>query len=209
LEITVSIRNEEYINYVNKRIKSLIENNYNSNVDLEVFYKLLIIIKENESLFSIKLSELLQCSKSIILSKIPNNLDYFIIIIEFVQNIGIKINETEMVYLSEKLNEILNEVVDVSDEGQVFMYNPESKWHEHYGEIQEVLEKINKYSDILSGFYGISLESMKTEIEQKLEDYYTNYEPEDDYNREDEIDLNSFESEDTEIDFLFESLVDK
>jgi hypothetical protein len=114
-----------------------------------------------------------------------------------------------MVYLSEKLNEILNEVVDVSDEGQVFMYNPESKWHEHYGEIQEVLEKINKYSDILSGFYGISLESMKTEIEQKLEDYYTNYEPEDDYNREDEIDLNSFESEDTEIDFLFESLVDK
>ncbi|MDQ1254802.1 MAG: hypothetical protein QG646_4072 [Euryarchaeota archaeon] len=209
LEITVSIHNEEYINYANKRIESLIENMYNNKTDLKELYKLLLIIKGNKSLFSIKPDELLQYSKNMIMSNSPRFLDDFILIIDFVQNIGIKLSEKEMIYLDEKLSKIIDAGIDETDDDEVFMYNPDSDYFELFGSGLGTLEEIKQDFDILSGFFGTNFISAKIEIKQRIENYQINYEPEDDYNKEDEMELKYLESEEVEIDSLFYSLTEK
>jgi len=208
LEIASTIHDAEYVNYGNDKIKLLIKMNYDSKTNLRQLYNILILVNKNELLFSVYFNELLSSSKYAVISKTPKLLDDFVLITRFIQETGIVFNEKEMMNLKNRLILILNKGFEEDDEGGVFMYDPELDNFDHIGDGIEALEEINSDLDSLSELFGPICKTTKIYIEKKIEDYYSNYEPDWD-NKYEETKITDYEKrEEFEIDDLFESLKD-
>ncbi len=184
--------------------------NYDSKTNLRQLYNILILVNKNELLFSVYFNELLSSSKYAVISKTPPKLlDDFVLITRFIQETGIVFNEKEMMNLKNRLILILNKGFEEDDEGGVFMYDPpELDNFDHIGDGIEALEEINSDLDSLSELFGPICKTTKIYIEKKIEDYYSNYEPDWD-NKYEETKITDYEKrEEFEIDDLFESLKD-
>jgi len=218
LRVTFFLKDPQYQLSLNKKIKLLIQRNYDGKTtQIDTLYSIIILINKNKDLFlienSTEFNELLQSAKIVIQSQQPKYISDFKLIQNYVTHLGVEFDTKEINLLKYRLNLILDEGIQIDDDFAISTYDPDEDIFNSIGFNIEGLEELENDLVIISPSFGNCVNDTLEFVRGKIFDYYESLNQPDDENDkiidiDNKSDISSFQS-DNEIDTLFESLRNK
>jgi len=179
LSVTITVKEKIYVKYLQNKLKPLIQRNYDGDTrDLRSLYEILVLIKNSSDFFSLEISadldELVQSSKTTLLSGQQTDISDFNLIKQFIDYTGVVFEPKEMELLEKRLNLILRKGIEIDEEFRIYLYNPDADCFEQFGSDIQALEDLENDLTEVSSLFGSCecVDEALVSVHRSIKKYY-------------------------------------